>query len=256
MTKAPKSVQALTTLRPSDGETSDEWATARHYANLAGGLTQVVVVAQIMCGFELIELQRRAGLQRGGDRKSKPSGWFSSWPALVKEKIGRSDETARNWMNMARAVRPRLKKLEGPWQAPALLDMPPSQWPEGACEAVAESLKNVCDEGTQSGWMKELGLIKKAGKARGGDTSEKHVQRSPEEELAQIEQSLREDASVPFNSIAVMGDAWKILSDSELRDRLDIIADWSAKVEKWLSTPRKHRPLVDPVKARIGEQTA
>lgn len=139
----------------------DEWANARKYAQMAEGGTQVVIVAQIMCGFELIELQKRVGLGRGGDRKSKPNDSVLTWPEMVKQQIGRSDDTARNWMNMAKAVAPRLKKLEGPWEAPALLALPPSEWPEGAREAVSTTIKNVCSGETQAEWMAELGLVKR-----------------------------------------------------------------------------------------------
>jgi hypothetical protein len=137
----------------------DEWATAKHYARMAEGGTQLVIVAQIMCGFELIELQKRCGIKKGS-RTDLPNHSVS-WPELVKQQIGRSDDTARNWMNMAKAVAPRLKKLDGPWEAPALLALPPSEWPEGAHEAISKTLKNVCDGDTQADWMAELGLIKK-----------------------------------------------------------------------------------------------
>ena len=143
-------------MRPSDGEPSDEWATARHYANLAGGLTQVVVVAQIMCGFELIELQRRAGLQRG--RKAKQNGWLGSWPALVKEKIGRSDETARNWMNMAKAACIRLDNPTLSYDARSALKAPPSKWTDEDRRAIFVCVKGLCSSKTQSSWMAHLGL--------------------------------------------------------------------------------------------------
>lgn len=175
LSKAPKGVRTVTldtlNMMPAvPAPAHDEWANARQYAQMVEGGTQVMVVAQVMCGFELIELQKRHGLGRGGDRKSKPNASVLKWEDVVKKEIGRSDDTARNWMNMARAVAPKLKKLDGPWEAPALLALPPSEWPQGAREAVAKTLHGICDAGTQAGWMEELGLVKTLKRKGGAQT--------------------------------------------------------------------------------------
>lgn len=157
------SLTDLDVIPESPSPVTDEWANARRYASMVTSGTQVMVVAQIMCGFELIELQKRHGISdKGGRPKKLPNdSEVLSWPEIVKQQIGRSDDTARNWMNMAKAVAPRLKKLDGPWEAPALLALPPSEWPDGAHEAVSKTLKHVCDGETQAEWMQELGLLKR-----------------------------------------------------------------------------------------------
>ena len=100
-----------------------------------------------------------------------------------------------------------------------------------------------------------LGLIEPA-KPRGGDTSEKGKQLTPEEEQAKLEASLREDASAPFKGIEDMGDAWKILNDGDLEARILIAEEWTAQAREWLRTPKKNRPVLDLVKAVFKQQEA
>lgn len=142
-----------------------------------------------MCGFELIELQKRVGISaKGGRPKKLPNNLeVLSWPELVKQKIGKSDETSRNWMNMARAVAPRLKKLGGSWNASALLALPPSEWSEEARVQVEKTLKGVCEGQTQVDFMRELGLVKKPPGNGGGDNSGSVEEAKPiaPEQLAQ-----------------------------------------------------------------------
>lgn len=158
--RQPVTLATLDRLPALPAAPEDEWENARRYSQMAEGFSQATVVAQVMCGFELIELQRRTCATRGGDR-SKPNDSVLPWPKLVKEKINRSDDTARNWMNMARAVQPKLRKLDGPWQAPTLLALPPSEWPEEARASVEKTLKGICEGQTQADFMRELGLAKR-----------------------------------------------------------------------------------------------
>jgi hypothetical protein len=240
---------ALDVMPALPAPTNDEWANARRFAQMAESGTQVVVVAQIMCGFELIELQKRHGLGRGGDRKSKPNASVLKWEDVVKQQIGRSDDTARNWMNMAKAVAPRLKKLDGPWEAPALLALPPSEWPEGAREAVAKTLKNVCDGETQAEWMEELGLIGKAKERGGARTKTKEEKLTPAQEMEAFLNACREDFTATFSRLdaLLVNGHWQAptIADAELESAALAAEQFAAQAKAWLKTPQKKRTRLE-----------
>jgi hypothetical protein len=90
------------------------FAPARAHAQRAFEHGMALANEAVMCGIELIRLREDHGEHRGGDRKSKNQKphdvVFDSgdWPTLVQREVGISDETARRWMQAARAQLPAL----------------------------------------------------------------------------------------------------------------------------------------------------
>jgi len=90
------------------------FASARAHAERAFEHGMALANEAVLCGLDLIRLHEEHGEHRGGDRKSKNQkpqrAVFDSvsWPELVQREVGISDDTARRWMQAARAQLPAL----------------------------------------------------------------------------------------------------------------------------------------------------
>ncbi len=125
-----------------------------------------------MAGFHLIELQTALRLGQGQYSRSKPNDsvlieghkpndsvyGHKSWAEFVKSEVGISDDTARNWMNMARAAAPRIRKETGFKELPLLNPSEMTAEQEKSVDAVVHKL---ADGKSQMDFMMELGLAKK-----------------------------------------------------------------------------------------------
>jgi hypothetical protein len=139
----------------------DPWRRAREYVRGASMAAKMTVAFQVLTGFELIALKKDSGVQRGGDRRSNPKDSGLKWEDLVKSELGIGDDTARTWMKMAEAIRPRLKKLGGSFEALPMLELPPAQWNDEQRATLATVVKKATDGKTQLDFLTELGLAKK-----------------------------------------------------------------------------------------------
>ncbi len=144
-----------------------------------------------MAGFALAELHEKHGIKRGGDR-AKPNDSGLLWSDLVKQKCGISDDTARNWMGMAKEAAKRLKKLnlDGQVTFRELMELPVDQWTDEQMTIVTSAIAKLTDGKTQLDFMRELGLAKKPighglknskrGTGGKGGDDEKEAEDSPE----------------------------------------------------------------------------
>jgi hypothetical protein len=145
---------------------------ARKYADAAAKFEKCKVACQVMAGFHLIELQTALRLGQGQYSRSKPNDsvlieghkpndsvyGHKSWAEFVKSEVGISDDTARNWMNMARAAAPRIRKETGFKELPLLNPSEMTAEQEKSVDAVVHKL---ADGKSQMDFMMELGLAKK-----------------------------------------------------------------------------------------------
>jgi hypothetical protein len=89
------------------------WDTVKYWATLAGKFQHASVAAQVMCGFALAELKKTHGIKQGkrtdlqlpDQSGSSTPTEAKSWPELVTEHAGISDDTAGKWMKMADGVK-------------------------------------------------------------------------------------------------------------------------------------------------------
>ena len=143
------------------------WDTVKYWADLSSKFQHASVAAQVMAGFALNELHKRHAIKPGArtdlnlPNDSGGSEAPKSWPDLVKEQAGISDDTARNWMHMAEGVKAKWKKLAPQDRLKALMAVSPSQWSEKDMKLVCDSLHKVTDGKSQLDFMRELGLAKK-----------------------------------------------------------------------------------------------
>jgi len=137
------------------------WDGARHWLDTAKMFEQGKLFAQVMAGFELLALQKAAGVKHGGDRSSSQNGNLKpDFETILKKETGLSQSTAYRFMSMAKAAAPRLKKL------PALRGFDPTAnalasltAPQAA--AMATAVRKLTDGKTQQEFGEQLGLWKK-----------------------------------------------------------------------------------------------
>jgi hypothetical protein len=164
---------------------ADPWQRAREYVRGASMAAKMTVAFQVLTGFELIALKKQAAVQHGGDRKSSAKdSHLITWEDLVKSELGIGKDTARTWMKMAEAIRPRLKKLGGSFEALPMLELAPAQWNDEQRDTLAAAVKKATDGKTQLDFLEELGLAKKpqgSGGKGGAKPAGAAVQIAPEQ---------------------------------------------------------------------------
>lgn len=140
----------------------DPWAKARRFVEAATLFQRASLAAQIMAGLELLALHKIWGVQRGGDRRSKPHdvALIQPWSVAVKKQLGISDQTAGRWMEMARAARPRLSK--GDLDLGALLEKHPGALTPAEQELLKKAVHKISDGRTQMEFLLECGVTKAA----------------------------------------------------------------------------------------------
>ena len=107
-----------------------------------------------MAGLGLLELHK--GYQRGGDRKSNTHDASLIWPEVVKRELGISHDTARRWMDMARAARPRLTK--GDIDLGRILEKHPGALTPAEQELLKTAVHKISDGKTQMEFLLECGV--------------------------------------------------------------------------------------------------
>lgn len=144
------------------------WASARQHLERAALALKINCALQIMAGFELVELHK-VYLVRPGRPKGDKSfhGERISWAAAVHKELGVSEATAWRWMEMAKAARPRLAKLD--CDLSRLLSRPPSDLTAAERELLTKAVHKLADGQTQLDLMLEWGLTKQERRTgRGG----------------------------------------------------------------------------------------
>jgi hypothetical protein len=146
---------------PIERQLEAHWSQAEHWLKAIKLMEVGRLAAQVMAGFELIQLHAHYSVKRGGDRRSNPHGVGLVWETVVRERLDISDQTAWRWMEMAKAARPRLKKLgAGFGEIVELMLTNPAAVTASQQETVKGAVAKLTDGYTQMEFMEELGLIK------------------------------------------------------------------------------------------------
>jgi hypothetical protein len=86
----------------------EAWHEAGRLATLAKNYSRAATGAKALCGIKLAHLRTHYFGERkpqGGRPKKTPNDLgFSTWPDLLADRVGISDECAANWMKMGEAV--------------------------------------------------------------------------------------------------------------------------------------------------------
>lgn len=146
---------AFIDLDPAATPAPDPWAKARRFVEAAQLFQRASLAAQIMAGFELTALHKEWGVQRGGDRRSKPhdAALLPTWAEAVKEHLGISPDTAARWMEMARVAKPRLSK--GDLDLGRILEKNPGALTPAEQELLKKAVHQISDGRTQMEFMLE-----------------------------------------------------------------------------------------------------
>jgi hypothetical protein len=226
------------------------WDSVKYWSDLAAKFSHASVAAQVMCGFALNELKKTHGITKG-KRTDLPHGAGSSetpksWPDLVMEHAGISEDTAGRWMKMADGVKGKWKKLAPQDQLKQLMAVPPSQWKEEDTKLITTSLHKIADGQTQTEFMRELGLAKK----KPGNTTAHTTAPEPKKKLSTAEaaEQLRalalEDSGRMGAAINASNRNFFLLtetSDTEIDAQIAIL-DFALKLRrKWVATPKAKR---------------
>lgn len=256
-------VQPSTLPVPSGGTAPaiipEGWAGVAYWSRLVGRLEHARLAAQVMCGFSLLELHKQYRVRAGRPAKGKlPKSLVisserdgslggtdvnpnASWPDLVRQHAGISDETARNYMAMAEACRPRLKKLQSGPRLRELLLLPPSSWSDDDMTLVSAAVRKLSDGRTQLDFMSELGLIKTGPNPTGGA----RPQGQPKSQLEQLEQTViqvREEwLHAERHLLLVVGARFCLLNDTQVEAQIACLELCLKARRQWLNTPTTER---------------
>jgi hypothetical protein len=150
---------------------TNPFAAARHLLDGIKRHTAFALAGQIALGIELTHLKNELGFSHGGDRKSSPNdgGLKLTWSAWLKQELGIGEETARRFMMMAEAIRPKLKKLGGK-EMLAILSKPTAQVTDADRDSIMALVVKCTDAQTQAEFLKEIGFCKAPVALPGGDS--------------------------------------------------------------------------------------
>lgn len=225
------------------------WDAVKYWAVLAAKFSHASVAAQVMAGFTLNELKKAHNIKPGNPHHGElPNGLvIKSWPELVAEHAGISDETARNWMKMADGVKSRWKKLAPQEKLKALMSVPPSAWSEDDTKLVSDSLHKVTDGQTQTDFMRELGLAKKKpGNPNAGNHEHgKKKKLTTAEAAAEIERMAMEDSGLMGKWVNASNRSFVNVSDLEITAQCALLEEALKLRNKWLATPKAKRDAKD-----------
>ena len=262
----------------------ERWALVRNYAALAGKFERARLACQVMAGFELIALQReyisdarrrreaaaeaillpaqqvRANSPILGENAKMPTkGAFSEvspagrenshlsqWRRVLEAESKLAPTTAERWMAMARACRPRLKKLQGEDRLRALLEIPPSQWSEDDTALVDKAVRKLTDGQTQLEFMYELGLVKlpPGHGAKGGYHPRLPGPATIDEQIAAARHLAEKDWPECAKLLDAYGAKFMLLDDLAVNCQISLLEIMVRARRQWISEPPGRRPAV------------
>lgn len=222
------------------------WQTVKHWADLSAKFQHASVAAQVMAGFGLLELRKQHFAQgkRPDDNLAESFGEVGAgWQKHVKEEVGISDDTARNWMKMAEGIKAKWKKLAPQERLKELMAVSPNEWNDADVKLVSESLHKVTDGQTQLEFMRDLGLAKKPpGNKEAHGQGKRRL--TTAEQAAQLRQFALEDAGSWGAALKSSNANFMLLLDvNDLEVSAQVAAlEFALKVRlKVLNTPRAKR---------------
>jgi hypothetical protein len=151
----------------------DQWRAAEE------GLTRFTLLAQVMQGFCLLELQTM--IQRPGTRTDLTSPQRAerlNWADYVKKRFGFCDDKARRLMQIRKMAATEQRGLV------TVLDKPISQMNAAEQASLKRLTQKLTDGETQASLRESLGLDKGAGGKGTGGKRDAKVKLTPDEEQA------------------------------------------------------------------------
>ena len=159
----------------------NSWEAVHFWSQNSARFQHASLACQVMAGFALNQLHSQyritPGNRTGRNQFTPPSEELpndsvippqGTWSDLVRLHAGVSDDTARNWMRMAKGIAQRWANLPIKDRLRALISTPASEWQEADTKLISDAVQKATDGLTQMEFMWELGIAKKAGPARRG----------------------------------------------------------------------------------------
>lgn len=238
-------------------------ATVRKYLDAAQKFARCSAAMQVMAGFEMVELKKAGGWVQGGRRGQKPKDLgfaeHDTWEDFCAKQLGISGETARTYIAMAEAARPRLKKLQGfGGVLEEILQRPVTQIEPEKGEILNQAVHKLTDGKSQLELFREWGLAKKApvpgtGGALGGAGAPRH---QPTEE--EIREAARRSWTDIMASVLREKDSFIALDDAH-QEALQLHLEALLNGLKWWKAlrpsqrgPATRRELLDLLKVTVA----
>lgn len=202
---------------------TEEFAQARIYLHTARAMASGAAALTILLGCELRRLHKKHGVRRGGDRRSDQTRINSGlkWQDLVKQELGISDDSARNYMALAEAAKSRIPEFQP--IAHALLDTPLGSLPEIKRNELLEKTKELLPPTyTAQQLMWDWG-VQRQPKPKGGF----HPRQGPEPALEERTDGLRVLAEANFKDLIISIDAFAI---SKRKAGYDLLGDADRRI--------------------------
>jgi hypothetical protein len=139
-----------------------KFATVKQYHEMVRASFAQGAAFMILCGVELIRLQKEFGETRGGDHR-KQKFQTETLAELVEKHTGISKTTAWRYKEMAKAAKKRIPLLD----AAELLSTPVGQLPDLRRKQLYSAVKKATDSQTATQLMMDWGICKKPPGNRG-----------------------------------------------------------------------------------------
>lgn len=242
----PADVEVLTDVpdvaAPGDLTISGKPEVIRRWVDAAAQFSRCQVAASVMAGLGLIEAKKAGGWVQGGVRGDAQDRPAETWEEFCTEQVGISADTARNWMRMAEAVKPRLRKLNGVGALMRdILAKPVSQLTENQQRLLTDAVHKVADGRGQMEFLAELGLAKKAqgAAAKGGDTggAASGAARSPDA-LRLVAEA---DWQAVVQKLRLARANFTLLDELALTAVSTAMEDSLAAIKEWMALPKSER---------------
>lgn len=225
-----------------------DWATAKKWIGEAEKLDLCKHACLLMCGFELIALQKEHGIQRGGDRRSNRQTGGLKFADLLQEHLNLSLRTAERLTERARNVAgalaksPELNGLD-------LLETPPSKLTPEQYKGLLNVFKERLDVRTEGELMQRLGICKKPAALVAGTDTDKMT---AAERAASIARGARETAENIISRLHIHflepGEDILHLDDDLLGRLLGVCTDVNHRIRALTKGRRKKKVRTTKVK--------
>lgn len=241
------------------------WDHVKYWADTAAKLSHASIAAQVMAGFALLELHKKHNVKAGqpkkelpnhseilSDASDQPDTSDKKWPDLVKDNAGVSEDTARNWMKMADGIKAKWKKLAPQEKLRELMSVPVGEWNDKQVAAVQTAVQKATDGMTQTEFLRELGIAKKAPgnpNAKGGE--KKKLTMSEEAELRKRQAT--EDWAAIYRMASVYRDKFVLLPDADVEAQIATLEEALNARKAWLKNPvgkRDPKAIADMLKTK------
>lgn len=132
------------------------WEDARHLLDQFKGHALMTVAAKVCLGMTLQQLKEKEGYRAG---RPSEEGKIT-WPQLLYQELGISDETARRFIEAGLAVKAKIAKLGGSTKLLGLLDKPVHTLSKADAKTLQDAIRTATDGESLTSLLQEFKLIK------------------------------------------------------------------------------------------------